>query len=494
MSNLYIRGRATEILLGRCCRRVASPHLLKDNVARSFPIRSYRASILEPRQKQILSKVPKNILYECRSLYLLLQRHGDNIVGTISQDFRPTSLKPVTWLYRVRIELHDVCKGPICIQAATEATSKSAAKRKAFSEVLEKLGKSLVAGIIAFHKRSNYLGGLARERFTMPGNQGRQWLETKALKKTSGTSSMPDATPSAAEAALIAASSIDLEALKVVAASGAYALQAAPTRVLVIDVEKHEAGPELLEIGIVELDLSTRCASTTHFIIEYAKGTLREQYYCQSDPEAFAYHGRVVRCSPSEAVAQIQLAVDRAAGGYIVGHSVRSSDIPWLKGAGVKFDAVFAIDVAAVEMAVVRTHQPMGLERLATVSYGLSLLGPSHNAGNDAVATAAVFAEQLRRHTHYHAGWITGELLQPASPPWVLSRNAIPLHQPFQSSRRSPKSNARKPQAPAQSALKKYARLAKLSDLILQSPTLQVRKIEPGYTKEQYVDPFYKRG
>jgi hypothetical protein len=190
----------------------------------------------------------------------------------------------------------------------------------------------------------------------------------------------------------------------------------------------------LLEIGVVELDLSERYANTTHFIIEYMEGTLRDQYYCPSDPEAFAYRGRVVRCSTSEAVAQVQLAVDRAVGGYIIGHSVRSSDILWLERARVIFDAETAIDVAVVEMAVVRTHQTMGLERLATVGYGLSLLGPSHKVGNDAVATAAVFAEQLRRHTRYSAEWITGKLLHLASPPWVSSRNAVPLHASFRRS------------------------------------------------------------
>lgn len=284
---------------------------------------------------------------------------------------------------------------------------------------------------------------------------------------------MSTATPTAAEAAHVAASSIDLEALKVVAAQAA---QVARTRVLVIDVEKHEAGPELLEIGIVELDLSERHLSTTHFIVEYAKGTLRDQRYCQSDPEAFAYRGRVVRCSPSEAIAHVQLAVDRAAGGFIVGHSVRSSDIPWLEGAGVNFDAVIAIDVAAVEMAVVRTHQPTGLERLATVGYGLSLLGPLHNAGNDAVATAAVFAEQLRRHTRYSTGWMTDELLHPASSPWVLSRNPVPPHEPF---KHIPKFG----QGPPKRAVEKYARLRKLSDMILQSPTLS--KATPDHIKEQ---------
>jgi DNA polymerase III epsilon subunit-like protein len=282
--------------------------------------------------------------------------------------------------------------------------------------------------VSSFGTRFNSLGDLTSGKNSTPDNQVHQRLGTKDLDNMSKPISKPiPPSTTAAEAAGIAASRIDLETLKVVAAQAA---QAVRTRVLAVDVEKHEAGPELLEIAVVELDLCARSARTTHFIIEYAKGTLRKQYYMKSDPEGFAYRGRIVRCSLSEAVAHVQLAVDRCAGGYVVGHSLRSADIPWLEGAGVKFDPVITIDIAAVEKAVAHTHQPMSLEQIATAGYELSLLAPSHNAGNDAVATAAVFAEQLRRYTGYRAGWIAGELRHPDSPLSVLSTGQIPLHAP----------------------------------------------------------------
>lgn len=144
MSIFCVRGRATGALLRLCYWRVASPLLFNDKLARFSPIRSYRTSILERNQHQILARVPKSIMYECKSLYLLLERHGNKIVGTISQEFRHTSRKPVTWVLRVRVELHDVCEGPICIQVTAEKPKKSAAKRQAFWEVLNTLGKFFV--------------------------------------------------------------------------------------------------------------------------------------------------------------------------------------------------------------------------------------------------------------------------------------------------------------------------------------------------------------
>jgi hypothetical protein len=177
-------------------------------------------------------------MYECKSLYLLLQRHDDNIVGTISQGFHHTLLKSMIGLYRVRVELHNMCKCPTCIQVATQATENFVAKRKAFSEVIKILGKSLVGGVIAVQKSLHSLGDLA-------GKKGLVCLvirivngSVKSLIMPSGTLSTPNATPTAAEAALIAASSIDLEALTVVAAQAA---QVARTLIPVIEVEKHEA-------------------------------------------------------------------------------------------------------------------------------------------------------------------------------------------------------------------------------------------------------------
>jgi DNA polymerase III epsilon subunit-like protein len=324
--------------------------------------------------------------------------------------------------------------------------------------------------VSSFGTRFNSLGDLTSGKNSTPDNQVHQRLGTKDLDNMSKPISKPiPPFTTAAEAAGIAASRIDLEALKVVAAQAA---QAVRTRVLAVDVEKHEAGPELLEIAVVELDLCARSARTTHFIIEYAKGTLRKQYYMKSDPEGFAYRGRIVRCSLSEAVAHVQLAVDRCAGGYVVGHSLRSADIPWLEGAGVKFDPVITIDIAAVEKAVAHTHQPMSLEQIATAGYELSLLAPSHNAGNDAVATAAVFAEQLRRYTGYRAGWIAGELRHPDSPLSVLSTGQIPLHAPSRLSKPLLKFRSRPPPR-HQHPEREFPTLANVGRLILRSPILK---------------------
>jgi hypothetical protein len=148
MPNLCNYGRASSIPLLRLCRHIAPPYFLNDNIARFSPIRSYRPSILQPNQQQLSSRSPKSILYECKKLYILLERYGDNIVGSIAQDSHQMSQKPRTWWFRVRIELHDVCKGPICIQIATEATRKSVAKKNAFSEALKTLSTSLVASVI----------------------------------------------------------------------------------------------------------------------------------------------------------------------------------------------------------------------------------------------------------------------------------------------------------------------------------------------------------
>jgi hypothetical protein len=148
MSNLCNYGRATSIPLLRLCRRMAPPYFLNDNIARFSSIRSYRPSILQPNQQQISSRIPKSILYGCKKLYILLECYGDNVVGSIAQDSHQMSQEPRMWWFRVRIELHDVCEGPICIQIATEATRKSVAKKNAFSEVLKTLSTSLVASVI----------------------------------------------------------------------------------------------------------------------------------------------------------------------------------------------------------------------------------------------------------------------------------------------------------------------------------------------------------
>jgi hypothetical protein len=148
MFNICNYGRATSIPLLRLYRRMAPPYFLNDKIARFSPIRSYRLSILQPNQQQIISRIPKSILYGCKKLYILLERYGDNIVGSIAEDSYQMSQKPRMWWFRVRIELHDVCEGPICIQIATQATRKSVAKKNAFSEALKTLSTSLVASVI----------------------------------------------------------------------------------------------------------------------------------------------------------------------------------------------------------------------------------------------------------------------------------------------------------------------------------------------------------
>jgi len=132
--------------------------------------------------------------------------------------------------------------------------------------------------------------------------------------------------------------------------------------ILFLDVEVYERGGQLLEVGWVELDGPAQTLRARHYIV--AEHAHLQNVFCASSPGAFAY-GRS-ECLPQQQILDhFTCALARIADsprGLLVGHSLESSDIPWLEAVGVSFpSACRVVDINKVEMAIRRTHESTSL-------------------------------------------------------------------------------------------------------------------------------------
>ena len=93
----------------------------------------------------------------------------------------------------------------------------------------------------------------------------------------------------------------------------------------------------------------------------------------------FEYLGKCIGEDGLQALKDAVVRVRQGGAGFIVGHSLRSTDMVWLQSAGVNLDGLSVMDVAEVDKAFLPTH-------------GIEFCGEPHVAGNDAGATALVIA------------------------------------------------------------------------------------------------------
>lgn len=238
--------------------------------------------------------------------------------------------------------------------------------------------------------------------------------------------------PSAPEGARIATAAADLQTLCSLAQAASLGL---PVHLVVFDCEKYEQGQELLEISYAEISVAARTLKVTQSLIQHDK-KLKNGLFCPSNPHGFAYAGERRTQTLPQALSDFQQALDHAKKrgyGCVVGHTLRSSDMTWLRALGVDFSGLAVMDLAEIEKAAVHTSEQVGLERLARYVHHVSICGPLHNAANDTVVTALVLVAQGQRYAGWDLGWVCIELERlraeylsrlaltpPASPAWSL--------------------------------------------------------------------------
>ncbi|KAJ4366392.1 hypothetical protein N0V83_008028 [Neocucurbitaria cava] len=167
-----------------------------------------------------------------------------------------------------------------------------------------------------------------------------------------------------------------------------------PTRIIVLDVEKHTRTGGLLEVGIVDIMVNSKQLGVEHYIVQEE---INEPGSRIARPYEFAY-GASRTLSKAIIVTQLNVLIQdlKSMKGvvYLSGHTV-CNDIKWLQEEGADFSELPVIDVSEVEKAQRSTHQAISLERLGFQSYNVRIRGDLHNAGNDAVLTAGVLVSQL---------------------------------------------------------------------------------------------------
>lgn len=150
-----------------------------------------------------------------------------------------------------------------------------------------------------------------------------------------------------------------------------------------------------MQIGLIEIDLKGESLSLNDFIVqEHMK--LRNTISGTASSHKIAYNGTQVMVSLEDGLQALKDAVVRArqgGAGFIVGHSLRSTDMVWLQSAGVNLDGLSVMDVAGVEKAFLPTH-------------GIEFCGEPHVAGNDAAVTALVIASLLELLSKCDLSWV----------------------------------------------------------------------------------------
>lgn len=262
-------------------------------------------------------------------------------------------------------------------------------------------------------------GQLCHDQLHQLGNTTFQ-VRQKELNTVQQGPRSPTVKPSQSEAAVIAAAQPHLTTLT----ESARAL--VTLRAMVLDVEKYERGHELLEIGWVEVDGSGRTVCAHHYVVAEHMHLVNRDY-CESHAGSFAY-GQSEYLPLSAVLQALQCALAHV--DLLVGHSLETSDLPWLRALGVSFASVsLIVDVDKVEKAVRKTHESTSLCRLVESVYSVTTHGPAHNAGNDAVATAQVWGQQLQEHTPSSVDWVVDALgtvgRPPPSAPAVVSMGRV---------------------------------------------------------------------